>query len=145
MSRHRWSHGEAGDIGDERLSVAPDLPQDDLELRELTPVLRAVGKSRRRAGQCSAPPSVPLLHLCRTEPNRLLVALLLDVERSSADANISDFGDAIWWAVTTMTTVGYGDHYPVTGIGRAVGFGLMLPRSSKGPLKHTWPRRRCSP
>jgi voltage-gated potassium channel len=51
---------------------------------------------------------------------------VLDVERSSPDANIGDFGDAIWWAVTTMTTVGYGDHYPVTGIGRAVGFGLML-------------------
>jgi hypothetical protein len=51
---------------------------------------------------------------------------VLDVERSSPDANINGFGDAIWWAVTTMTTVGYGDHYPVTGIGRAVGFGLML-------------------
>ena len=51
---------------------------------------------------------------------------VLDVERSSPDANINDFGDAIWWAVTTMTTVGYGDHYPVTSIGRAVGFGLML-------------------
>jgi voltage-gated potassium channel Kch len=32
---------------------------------------------------------------------------VLDAERSSPDANISDFGDAIWWAVTTMTTVGY--------------------------------------
>ena len=51
---------------------------------------------------------------------------VLDVERSSPDANISDFGDAIWWAVTTMTTVGYGDPSPVTSIGRAVGFGLML-------------------
>jgi voltage-gated potassium channel len=51
---------------------------------------------------------------------------VLDVERSSPDANINGFSDAIWWAVTTMTTVGYGDHYPVTGIGRAVGFGLML-------------------
>jgi voltage-gated potassium channel len=51
---------------------------------------------------------------------------VLDVERSDPDANISDFGDAIWWAVTTMTTVGYGDRYPVTSIGRAVGFGLML-------------------
>jgi len=31
---------------------------------------------------------------------------VLDAERSTPDANISDFGDAIWWAVTTMTTSG---------------------------------------
>ena len=51
---------------------------------------------------------------------------VLDAERNSQEANIVDFGDAIWWAVTTMTTVGYGDHYPVTGVGRLVGFGLMV-------------------
>lgn len=51
---------------------------------------------------------------------------VLDVERSSPDANISDFGEAIWWAVTTMTTVGHGDHYPVTAAGRLVAFGLMV-------------------
>jgi len=42
------------------------------------------------------------------------------------DANISDFGEAIWWAVTTMTTVGYVDHYPVTAAGRLVALGLMV-------------------
>jgi voltage-gated potassium channel len=51
---------------------------------------------------------------------------VLDVERSSSDANITDFGDAMWWAVTTMTTIGYGDRYPVTGVGRLVAFALMV-------------------
>lgn len=58
----------------------------------------------------------------------LFVAALavLDAERRSPDANITSFGDACWWAVVTMTTVGYGDQYPVTSTGRIVGFGLML-------------------
>ena len=51
---------------------------------------------------------------------------VLDAERSRPDANISSFGDATWWAITTMTTVGYGDHYPVTTSGRLIGVALML-------------------
>jgi voltage-gated potassium channel len=50
---------------------------------------------------------------------------VLDAERRSADANILDFGDAVWWAFVTITTVGYGDYYPVTGYGRAVAVLLM--------------------
>ena len=51
---------------------------------------------------------------------------VLDVERSSPEATITSFGDATWWAITTMTTVGYGDHFPVTARGRLVGVAMML-------------------
>ena len=51
---------------------------------------------------------------------------VLDAEQSVPDAKILTFGDALWWAVTTITTVGYRDLYPVTAVGRAVAVALML-------------------
>jgi voltage-gated potassium channel len=38
---------------------------------------------------------------------------MLDVERHAHDAHIKTFGDALWWSITTVTTVGYGDYTPV--------------------------------
>lgn len=51
---------------------------------------------------------------------------ILDAERGRAGSTIEGFGDALWWAATTVTTVGYGDQYPVTTAGRLVAAGLML-------------------
>jgi voltage-gated potassium channel len=51
---------------------------------------------------------------------------VLDAERGAPDATITDFPDAAWWTLTTITTVGYGDRYPVTGEGRLVAATLMV-------------------
>jgi len=51
---------------------------------------------------------------------------ILDAERDAAGANITTFGDAVWWAATTVMTVGYGDRYPVTTEGRFVAVTLMI-------------------
>jgi voltage-gated potassium channel len=51
---------------------------------------------------------------------------VLDAERGHHGANLTSLGDALWWSPTTVTTVGYGDHFPVTGTGRAVAVGLMI-------------------
>ena len=58
----------------------------------------------------------------------LFVAALavLDVERDASGSNIRNFPDALWWAATTITTVGYGEHHPVTGTGRVVAGALMF-------------------
>lgn len=51
---------------------------------------------------------------------------VLDAERAHPQANITSFGSALWWSCVTVSTVGYGDHFPVTTEGRFVAIGLML-------------------
>jgi voltage-gated potassium channel len=63
----------------------------------------------------------------------LFILLLLEfgsmamvwAEEDASGANITSGGDSVWWAYTTITTVGYGDQFPVTAAGRVIGVLVM--------------------
>ena len=55
----------------------------------------------------------------------LLLGLLVALESGSPDASITSLGEAVWYSIVTMTTVGYGDAFPVTVPGKIIG-GLFL-------------------
>jgi voltage-gated potassium channel len=52
--------------------------------------------------------------------------LVLQFESTAPDANITSGGSALWWGVVTITTVGYGDTYPITLGGRLIGLLVMF-------------------
>jgi voltage-gated potassium channel len=53
------------------------------------------------------------------------VAALAVLEAERSEGELNTIGETIWWAIVTITTVGYGDYAPVTVSGRAVAVGLM--------------------
>lgn len=52
--------------------------------------------------------------------------LEVSFESQVHNSNIHSYGDALWWAMTTVMTVGYGDRFPVTAGGRGVALVLIL-------------------
>lgn len=67
--------------------------------------------------------TVVFLVLCVLQFGALAV---LRAELKSPDANITSAADAVWWTFVTITTVGYGDRFPVTNAGRIVGVLVMI-------------------
>jgi voltage-gated potassium channel len=51
---------------------------------------------------------------------------VLRAEQGAPNSNIKTYHDAVWWAFVTITTVGYGDYYPVTGLGQSMAVILMF-------------------
>lgn len=56
----------------------------------------------------------------------LLLAALLLAEKAAPQSGIRSLGDALWFSFVTLSTVGYGDLYPVSPVGRAIGMVFML-------------------
>lgn len=79
-----------------------------------------------RAGRFSLVRSTEGIAVAATLLVVMAAVAVLDAEQDVADPNITGFTDALWWAAVTVTTVGYGDHYPVSGTGRLVAVALML-------------------
>ena len=51
---------------------------------------------------------------------------ILDVEQDAPGANITTASDALWYTIVTISTVGYGDRYPVTNEGRVIGSLIII-------------------
>ena len=64
----------------------------------------------------------------------LTLAIVAAILEWAIDPGIGSFNDALWWAIVTVTTVGYGDVVPTSAGGRLVGALLMLAGVSAIPI-----------
>lgn len=73
--------------------------------------------------------SQPIFIVLTIFGNLLIVGsatLLFKVEGGGLNPQIKSFLDTLWWAVSTVTTVGYGDVIPITSTGKIIGIVLMI-------------------
>jgi voltage-gated potassium channel len=89
-------------------------------------LVAVIGVLNRQAGSSLRGRVVVYVAGTTTLLSALSALAMLDAEQNAPGANITSIGDALWWAVATITTVGYGDRYPTTTAGRAIALALML-------------------
>jgi Ion channel len=87
---------------------------------------REVADRLRRHGHVDPPPPAFCALGGRRHRLRRAALELVFEQHSVGPTAIHNFGDAIWWAVVTVTTVGYGDKVPMTGGGKSVATALMF-------------------
>jgi voltage-gated potassium channel len=120
LARRRW-HWFSRHLFDLAVVVLPMLrPLRLLRIVTLLSILQ------RRAG--SAVRGSVIIYAVGASLLLVFVAglAILDTERTAASTQIANLGDAIWWAFVTITTVGYGDIYPATTLGRVIAAGVMV-------------------
>jgi voltage-gated potassium channel len=98
-----------------------------VHVSKATQVLRAAGGRRvvRQLLRERAETAIFFVFLVAIVILELASALVLVAERGDPRANITTGGDSLWWAWVSVTTVGYGDYYPVTPWGRIIGSVLL--------------------
>jgi len=115
------------------LDLIGSLPIPGFRIARTLRVVRAVGQIREHGGRKAWRDFARERAQGAMYVVLLLVVLVLEfasigvlaAERGAQDANIETASDALWWGYVTITTVGYGDRFPVTNEGRIVGVVLL--------------------
>ena len=97
-----------------------------VRLLRLTRVAVVMGEALRRGKSILTHNGFHFVVLTAAVLVFVCAGLVTFAERNAKGANIHDFGQGLWWAIVTVTTVGYGDRYPTTPFGQGVAVLLML-------------------
>ena len=97
-----------------------------LRLLDLTRIGTVLVSALKRAKDILTHRGLHFVLLAVTGIVVVCAGLEIAFEQHAPGANIRNFGDALWWAVVTVTTVGYGDKYPVSPGGKGVAVVLLL-------------------